>query len=92
MLTPSFHKDVLVDFVEVINEKAQTMIKLLTIKAKGNDGRVNFHWPIVMCALDIIIETAMGKESNIQKEEDNQYAKSLFSFLSLFYKFSSIAD
>ena len=35
LLTPAFHKEVLLDFVEVINEKSQIMINLLASKAKA---------------------------------------------------------
>ena len=37
--------------------------------------------PITLCSLDIIIETAMGQESNIQLDENNEYANAVTSFL-----------
>lgn len=35
-------------------------------------------WPITLCALDIIVETAMGAESDIQFEENVSHFKILF--------------
>ena len=32
-------------------------------------------WPITLCALDIIVETAMGAESDIQFEENVNFIK-----------------
>jgi len=71
LITPAFHKHVLVDFVEVMNEKAEIMIDVLKNESKTNSGKVHMMWPITLCALDIIIETAMGHESNIQLELQN---------------------
>ena len=43
-------------------------------------------WPLTLVALDIIVETAMGQESNIQTDRENEYAKAIFS------QFSNISD
>ena len=42
-------------------------------------------WPITLCALDIIVETAMGAESDIQFEENVSHFKNstLFQFSEL---------
>lgn len=79
MITPAFHKSVLIDFVEVMNEKAEKMIDVLQTESKQNNNRVDMLWPLTLCALDIIVETAMGQESNIQLDRDSAYAKAIFS-------------
>ncbi|CAG5108500.1 Oidioi.mRNA.OKI2018_I69.chr1.g3826.t1.cds [Oikopleura dioica] len=82
LLTPAFHKTVLADFVEVMNEKAAKMVDILKEKIK-TEKKINMHWPITLCALDIIIQTAMGAESDIQFEENNSYAQAIFDWMEL---------
>ena len=41
-------------------------------------------WPITLCALDIIVETAMGAESDIQFEENvSRFQNTLFELSEL---------
>jgi len=82
LLTPAFHKTVLTEFVEVMNEKAVKMIGILDEKIK-TEKKINMLWPITLCALDIIVETAMGAESDIQFEENNYYAQAIFDWMEL---------
>jgi len=77
IITPAFHKSVLADFVEVMNEKSQVMIEILNAESRA--GEVQMLWPITLCALDIIVQTAMGAESNIQLDRENEYAQAIFS-------------
>uniref|UniRef100_A0AC34QXY8 Cytochrome P450 n=1 Tax=Panagrolaimus sp. JU765 TaxID=591449 RepID=A0AC34QXY8_9BILA len=65
MLTPTFHYDILKDFVEVYNRHASTLIsKFHDLVGKGyNDV---FH-TITLCTLDVICESALGININAQK-------------------------
>ena len=43
ILTPAFHKTVLADFAEVMNEKSKILVKLLSKEAEENSGLVNIY-------------------------------------------------
>jgi len=43
ILTPAFHKTVLTDFAEVMNEKSKVLVKILSYEAKKNSGLVNIY-------------------------------------------------
>ena len=49
--TKAFHKEVLNDFVDVMNEKAFKMIEILEEKVKKQSGVVDMYWHITLCAL-----------------------------------------
>ena len=82
MLTPAFHKHVLEDYLETMNEKADIMIDL--IKAKMNNGKTEVELQHVMslCTLDIIIETSMGGKSDLQSVgTQNDYVQAIQDIL-----------
>jgi hypothetical protein len=54
-------------------------VDILKTESQKNNGVVNMMWPLRLVALDIIVETAMGQESNIQSDRENEYAKAIFS-------------
>ena len=43
ILTPAFHKTVLADFAEVMNEKSKILVKILSNEAEKNSGLVNIY-------------------------------------------------
>ena len=43
ILTPAFHKTVLADFAEVMNEKSKILVKILSNEAEENSGLVNIY-------------------------------------------------
>ncbi|EAT37902.1 AAEL010154-PA [Aedes aegypti] len=65
-LTPAFHFKILDNFVQVFDEKST----ILARKFLSYSGKVVGIFPLVkLCTLDVIVETAMGTESNAQTEE-----------------------
>lgn len=78
LLTPAFHKHVLEDYLETMNEKADIMIKNLKAKMKTNKS-IEIQKFITLCALDIIVETAMGATSDLQSQGDNDYVNAIYS-------------
>ncbi|XP_062533728.1 cytochrome P450 4d1-like [Armigeres subalbatus] len=65
-LTPAFHFKILDNFVQVFDEKSTVLAR----KFLSHSGKVVRIFPLVkLCTLDVIVETAMGTESNAQKEQ-----------------------
>lgn len=65
-LTPAFHFKILDNFVQVFDEKSTVLAR----KFLSHSGKEVWIFPLVkLCTLDVIVETAMGTESNAQTEE-----------------------
>ncbi|KAL3876313.1 hypothetical protein ACJMK2_034175 [Sinanodonta woodiana] len=75
MLTPSFHFRILNDFLSVFNDQAKILEKKLRAKTDGAD--FNIYTYIALCTLDIICETAMGRNVNAQGNSDSAYVKAV---------------
>lgn len=52
MLTPTFHFSILTDFLEVMNEQAEILVKKL--EKQAGKGEFDCFSHITLCALDII--------------------------------------
>ena len=52
LLTPTFHFNILNDFIAVFNEKSQILLRRLADKADGKPFNICQH--ITLCALDIV--------------------------------------
>lgn len=52
MLTPTFHFSILTDFLEVMNEQADTLVEKL--EKHAGKGPFNCFSHVTLCALDII--------------------------------------
>jgi len=88
LITPAFHKHVLQDYLETMNEKVDIMIDNIKkkIKATGNNV-VEIQNFVTLAALDIIVETAMGKQSDLQSaSENNDYVDAIYSIMGLVQK------
>jgi len=81
LLTPTFHYKILTDFVDVYNEQAETMIQKLD--AKVDKGEFNIFNNVTLCALDIICETAMGRDVGAQKNSESPYVQSVYRMTDL---------
>jgi len=77
LITPSFHFNILQDFLDVMNEQSRIMIR--NIKKQQEAGKkLDIGKAITMFALDTICETAMGKVVNAQNDDDSAYVKSIY--------------
>ncbi|XP_049628391.1 cytochrome P450 4V2-like [Suncus etruscus] len=71
MLTPTFHFTILEDFLDVMNEQANILVNKL--EEYANKEKFNCTFNITLCTLDIICETAMGKNIGAQVNDDSEY-------------------
>lgn len=67
LLTPTFHYDILKDFVCVYNKHAKTLVSKFDSYVGG--GFRNIFHDITLCTLDIICEAALGKCIDAQRTE-----------------------
>ncbi|XP_070264327.1 cytochrome P450 4V2-like isoform X1 [Myotis yumanensis] len=84
MLTPSFHFTILEDFLDVMNEQANILVNKLEKHVDGE--KFNCFSYITLCALDIICETAMGKNIDAQTNDDSEYVRAVYSMSDLLHR------
>ena len=72
LLTPAFHFKILKDFMSVINEQAKVLVDEI-LPRRDLSKPVDICPLIVHCALDIICEAAMGKNTKSQLNPDAPY-------------------
>uniref|UniRef100_A0A670IR26 Cytochrome P450 4V2 n=1 Tax=Podarcis muralis TaxID=64176 RepID=A0A670IR26_PODMU len=84
MLTPTFHFTILDDFLEVMNEQANILVQKLE-KHVDKEPFDCFLY-ITLCALDVICETAMGKNIGAQQNKDSEYVQAVYRMTDLIYK------
>jgi cytochrome P450 family 4 len=78
MLTPAFHFKILEDFVDIFNEQSRVLVhKLHTSPETGNPNGFNIFPFIALCTLDIICDTAMGRNVNAQSHDDSDYVRAV---------------
>ncbi|NWR56444.1 CP4V2 protein, partial [Bucorvus abyssinicus] len=84
MITPTFHFEILTDFLEVMNEQGSILLEKLE---KHVDKEPFNVFPVItLCALDIICETAMGKNVGAQKNKDSEYVRAVYGMSDLIHK------
>ncbi|KAJ7405124.1 Cytochrome P450 4V2 [Willisornis vidua] len=85
MITPTFHFAILNDFLEVMNEQGNILVKKL--EKHVDKEPFDVFLDITLCALDIICETAMGKNVGAQKNKDSDYVTAIYRRL---FEFSGL--
>ncbi|KAF6083854.1 cytochrome P450 family 4 subfamily V member 2 [Phyllostomus discolor] len=84
MLTPTFHFTILEDFLDVMNEQANILVNKFK---KHIDGEAfNCFFDIALCALDIICETAMGKNIGAQSDDDSKYVRAVYRMSDMIHR------
>ncbi|XP_059621811.1 cytochrome P450 4c21-like [Phlebotomus argentipes] len=70
-LNPCFNVKILQSYMPIFNEKAGIMMKNLT--ARLHKGPFDFYEFMDACTLDMICQTTLGAEMNIQKGQNQDY-------------------
>nr|BAC86562.1 unnamed protein product [Homo sapiens] len=84
MLTPTFHFTILEDFLDIMNEQANILVKKL--EKHINQEAFNCFFYITLCALDIICETAMGKNIGAQSNDDSEYVRAVYRMSEMIFR------
>ncbi|XP_052871955.1 cytochrome P450 4c3 [Anopheles cruzii] len=82
ILTPAFHFKILDDFVDIFLEQSAVLVKRLETEL-DNDAGFNCFPYITLCALDVVCETAMGRQVNAQCNSDSEYVKAVYQIGSI---------
>ncbi|NXG80909.1 CP4V2 protein, partial [Baryphthengus martii] len=84
MITPTFHFTILTDFLEVMNEQGSILVEKL--EKHVDKEPFDVFLDITLCALDIICETAMGKNVGAQKNKDSEYVRAVYKMSDLIHE------
>ncbi|XP_051155970.1 cytochrome P450 4C1-like [Leptopilina boulardi] len=87
LLMSAFQFGVLDQFIEIMSEKAEILVQCIENDIQKNAGEaIDFYKYSVRCALDIICETSMGTNIDVQRNKDIEYFKALNVLLYSFIK------
>ncbi|XP_023224048.1 cytochrome P450 4c3-like [Centruroides sculpturatus] len=75
LLTPSFHFRILEDFLPIIDY--HSLILVQNLRSKVGPQPINIVYWVTLYTLDILCETAMGKQIQAQKNINNPYLEAL---------------
>ncbi|XP_020016204.1 cytochrome P450 4V2 [Castor canadensis] len=84
MLTPTFHFTILEDFLDVMNEQANILVDKL--EKHVNQEAFDCFFYITLCVLDIICETAMGKNIGAQSNDDSEYVRAVYRMSDMIHR------
>ncbi|XGW03819.1 hypothetical protein V3C99_015176 [Haemonchus contortus] len=85
LLTPTFHYEILKDFVEVYNRHGRTLLGKFLKHAEDGQYENIFH-TVTLCTLDVICEAALGICLDVQKNPHSPYLDSVFKMKVLIQK------
>lgn len=79
LITPSFHFDVLNDFMCVMNEQTEVFVGCVedAVGRERDEGRVDLQKMMELLTLDIMCETALGYQLGAQKDRHHDYVESV---------------
>lgn len=84
LITPAFHFNILEQYSVVMAEKADVFVKCVDKFMKENPGQPIDIFPYAnRCTVDIICETAMGVNVNMQEDTQNEYGTAVHRFTEL---------
>ncbi|XP_057295262.1 cytochrome P450 4C1-like [Hydractinia symbiolongicarpus] len=78
LISPTFHFNILNDFVSIFVKHAESLVEALKLKSDA-DKAIDVQVPISLATLNVICETAMGVKIDIQQSTSAQYVKSVHS-------------
>ncbi|XP_035735155.1 cytochrome P450 4C1-like [Vespa mandarinia] len=85
LITPAFHFNILEQYAIVMSEKADIFVKCLEEQIMKNSQELIDIFPYAnRCTLDVICETAMGVNINMQRNTKNEYGMAVHRFTELF--------
>ncbi|XP_038611293.1 cytochrome P450 4V2 [Tachyglossus aculeatus] len=84
MLTPTFHFTILEEFVGVMNEHAETLVE--KFEKHVDQDAFDCFMDVTLCALDIICETAMGRNIQVQNNGNSEYVRTIYRMSDLIHR------
>ena len=90
LLTPTFHFNILEQFITVMNEQAQILSNVIEQKQQHTDGDEKFLniVPLMTNAtLDVISETAMGVKIQSQLNKNREYVDAVTRYCHVLFTF-----